>query len=61
VIGKRGDGVLLAAKDSVKTEPTDFVSDSLELASIVINSSSKKVLVNFQFQFFNHIRFHYTG
>jgi hypothetical protein len=43
--GKRGGGVLLAVKDSVRTEPTDFVSDSLELASVVINSSSKKVLV----------------
>ena len=36
---------MLAVKDSVRTEPTDFVSDSLELASVVINSSSKKVLV----------------
>ena len=43
--GTRGGGVLLAVKDSVRTEPTDFVSDSLELASVVINSSSKKVLV----------------
>ena len=36
---------MLAVKYSVRTEPTDFVSDSLELASVVINSSSKKVLV----------------
>ena len=43
--GKRGGGVLLAVKDSVRTEPTDFVSDSLELTSVVINSSSKRVLV----------------
>ena len=45
--GKRGGGVLLAVKDSVRTEPTDFVSDSLELVnSVVINTSTKKVLVD---------------
>jgi hypothetical protein len=32
-------------KDSVRTEPADFVSDSLELAFVVINSSSKNILV----------------
>ena len=43
--GKRDGGVLLAVKDTVKTEPSGFVSDSLELVSLVINSSSCKVLV----------------
>jgi hypothetical protein len=43
--GKRGGGVLLAVKDTVKTEPSGFVSDSLELVSLVIISSSCKVLV----------------
>ena len=42
---KRGGGVLLAVKDSIKTDPFNFTSISLELAGVVINSLSKKLLV----------------
>lgn len=44
--GKRGGGVLLAVKDSITIEPFNFTSKTLELASVVINSFSKKVLVS---------------
>ena len=38
-------GVLLAVKGSIKTHPFNFTSMSLELAGVVINSLSKKMLV----------------
>ena len=43
--GKRGGGVLLAIKDTIVTEPTEFSSHSLELAAVVIKSRSQKILV----------------
>ena len=43
--GKRGGGVLLAIKDSIKTDQFNFTSQSLEIVSVVVNSMSKNVLV----------------
>lgn len=42
---KRGGGVVLAVKDSIKTEPFKFTSSSLELVGIVIKSLSNSFLV----------------
>jgi hypothetical protein len=42
---KRGGGVLLAVKNSIKTVPFNFTSKSLELVSVVINCLPKRVLV----------------
>jgi exonuclease III len=41
---KLGGGVLLAINDTIKTDPFNFTSKSLELVGAVINSVSKKVL-----------------
>ena len=42
---KLGGGVLLAINDTIKTDPFNFTSKSLELVGAIINSVSKKVLV----------------
>ena len=43
--GKRGGGVLLAIKESIKTDQFNFTSQSLGIVSVVVNSMSKNVLV----------------
>ena len=42
---KRGGGVVLAVKDTIKSNQFKFTSTSLEIAGTVINSWSNKVLV----------------
>lgn len=44
-VEKRGGGVLLAVKETIKTETFNFDSDVLELVSVVIMSPCSKVLV----------------
>lgn len=44
--GRRGGGVLLAVKDSLSTEPFQFKCGTLEIASVVIKSTSKNILVS---------------